>query len=345
VFTKKIISYSIICLSIFAFIISSPARGAEKYAGEFLSLGAGARPLGMGGSFVAIADDATATYWNPAGLGGLERTQISFMHAGIFGLDSYDFVNYVQPIGGTGAFGLSWFRLGIDDIPLTELQGSGNISASNRPVIIGYMQDTENAFMLSYGKRFRMNMPIGEYKSMGTDIQIGGNIKFLLNSVSGANRNAIGFGGDLGLIWKTSFVSDNDTKKTSDLSLGIALQDFTKTRLYWNTTSSPSHIDVIPRNFKVGAAYSQYINSLASRMILSIDADTRYGLEMHYGLEYILGDILSLRMGVQERDLTAGAGLNISFLRGESSLSFLVDYAFLSHELGNTHRISLMTKF
>ena len=46
-----------------------------------------------------------------------------------------------------------------------------------------------------------------------------------------------------------------------------------------------------------------------------------------------------------ERDFTAGAGLHVAFARGESSLSFVVDYAFLSHELGNTHRISLMTKF
>jgi hypothetical protein len=50
-------------------------------------------------------------------------------------------------------------------------------------------------------------------------------------------------------------------------------------------------------------------------------------------------------VGLQEENFTAGAGLNIGFLRGDSSLSFLVDYAFLSHELGNTHRISLMTKF
>jgi hypothetical protein len=66
---------------------------------------------------------------------------------------------------------------------------------------------------------------------------------------------------------------------------------------------------------------------------------------MHYGMEYILSEVLALRVGAQEKDLTAGAGLNIAFARGESTLSFLIDYAFLSHELGNTHRVSLMTKF
>lgn len=334
-----------LCLLLFASAMCLPVAGAEKYAGEFLSLGVGARPLGMGGSFVAIADDATAAYWNPAGLGGLDRTEVTFMHAGIFGLDSYDFLNCVRPLGRVGTFGLSWIRLGVDDIPITRLPYSGSMSASNRPVISGYMQDTENAFILSYGRRFQADIPTGAYKSRGTDLQIGANAKFLYNSVSGVRRNAIGLGGDVGVIWKTSFVTAEDETRVGDLSIGMALQDFFKTRILWNTTSSPSHTDIIPPNLKIGAAYSRHISSLAGQMMFSIDADTRYGLEMHYGMEYVLGDALSLRVGAQEQDLTAGAGLHVAFARGRSTLSFLVDYAFLKHELGNTHRISLMTKF
>jgi hypothetical protein len=357
---------SVMCFMLLAFLTCPPASGSEKYAGEFLSLGAGARPLGMGGSFVAIADDATATYWNPAGLGGLSRTEITFMRAGIFGLDSYNFLNYVQPLGSVGTFGLSWIRLGIDDIPITELRTSGNMSASNRPFISGYMQNTENAFVLSYGRRLKSGIPLIARQSQGTELQVGGNAKFLYNSVSRVQRNAIGFGGDIGLIWKTDFVSNGNMgkishvpmeqaaslpEKSGELSLGIAIQDFFKTRLIWNTTSSPSHMDIIPPNFKIGAAYSRHVPSIASQILFSIDADTRYGLEMHYGVEYVLGDVLSLRAGVQERNLTAGAGLHVAFVRGKSSVgtrhavSLLVDYAFLSHELGNTHRISLMTKF
>jgi hypothetical protein len=248
--------------------------------------------------------------------------------------------------GGIGAFGISWIRLGIDDIPMTKLSKSGNMSASNRPYISSYMKDTENAFILSYGRRFRLDIPVCAYKSRGTDLQIGGNLKFLYNSVSGAKRDAIGIGGDIGLIWKTSLGSPSARiSDAEEISLGIVVQDFCKTRIIWNTTSSPSHTDVIPPNLKIGAAYSRHISSIASRVLFSIDADTRYGLEMHYGVEYVLGDVLSLRVGAQERNLTAGAGLHVAFLRGESSLSFLVDYAFLSHELGNTHRISVMTKF
>ena len=59
------------------------------YAGDFLTLGVGARPLSMGGSFAAIADDSTATYWNPAGLGQLTHPELTFMQASINGLDSF----------------------------------------------------------------------------------------------------------------------------------------------------------------------------------------------------------------------------------------------------------------
>src|SRR5512139_3372456 len=60
-----------------------PARAlAVGEAGfAFLKVGVGARAMGMGSAYVAEAGDPTAVYWNPAGLGGLDRTQITFMHS------------------------------------------------------------------------------------------------------------------------------------------------------------------------------------------------------------------------------------------------------------------------
>ena len=99
------------------------------HAAEFLSHGVGARALGMGSAFVAIADDATATYWNPAGLTKVKKHSFSAMYADTFstgdgswlsrGLVSYNFLNYVYQIQDIGSLGLSWIRLGVDDIPRT----------------------------------------------------------------------------------------------------------------------------------------------------------------------------------------------------------------------------------
>ncbi len=339
-YNKMLKSFVIlIAMALLVFYYSFVVEGSEKYAGEFLNIGTGARALGMGGSFVAVADDGTSAYWNPAGLGGLRKTELIFMHTSMFELDKYDYINITRPFGKSNAMALSWIRLGIDDIPMTQLSTSNPISVSNRPKIVGYMQDTENAFMLSYGKRLKLDF-VGD-----TGFQLGGTIKFLYNSISGAKRNAIGLGGDVGVIWRSSLMSDVEDRRLADLSVGIVAQDFFKTRLIWNTTSSPSHTDIIQPNFKFGLAYFRDIPSISSKTLLSIDAGTRYGLEMRYGLEYIIADLLVLRVGLQGKDFTAGAGLNISFATGESELAFLIDYAFLSHELGNSHRISLMTKF
>jgi len=51
---------------------------SNDFGGSPTPIGAGARSLGMGGAFVAIADDATANTWNPAGMTQLERPEASF---------------------------------------------------------------------------------------------------------------------------------------------------------------------------------------------------------------------------------------------------------------------------
>lgn len=58
-------------------------------------VGSGARALGMGGAFIAVADDATAASWNPGGLTQLERPEVSF----VYGLkwNEEDFTSETHP--------------------------------------------------------------------------------------------------------------------------------------------------------------------------------------------------------------------------------------------------------
>src|SRR6185503_10252364 len=74
---------------------------ATKYAGEFMKSPVGARAVGMGGAFTAVADDATAPWWNPAGMVYLPYREVIPQHSEKFGkLVNHDFLGLVVPLGG-----------------------------------------------------------------------------------------------------------------------------------------------------------------------------------------------------------------------------------------------------
>ena len=316
---------------LFSILYTPNSDAASQYAGDFLTLGVGARPLAMGGSFAAIADDSTAAYWNPAGLGNLRHLEGGAMHSSLFGLDSYNFLNCILPFGDHGTLGLSWFRVGIEDIKHIEVR-------DGKPVEKGTFSSSSNAFILSYGKTLKFR---------GLKFLAGGNLKFLYISAY-QNFNAFGIGSDIGTIWESDF---GNHLKSGKLSVGLTIQDFFRTKIFWNTPrpDNSSRTDVILPNFKIGLAYQQEIPTLNSKITLTVDTNSLYSYEMHYGFEYELAELLSLRVGLEEkkgmetaRNFTAGAGLKIVFIGGSA---FCVDYAYLSSELGNCNRISVMMRF
>jgi hypothetical protein len=66
--------------------------------GTFLKLGADARAAGMGGAVHAAVDDATAIYWNPAGLAGLRYRHATMTHGASYQSTFQDFIAYAQPV-------------------------------------------------------------------------------------------------------------------------------------------------------------------------------------------------------------------------------------------------------
>src|SRR6476620_5850933 len=105
----------------------------RKYLNEFLNIGAGARGLAMGNAQVASAADATAGYWNPAGLTGVKDIpNAGLMHADYFaGIAKYDYASLAIPVqDNRRTLGFSILRFAVDDIPntlfLVEPDGSVN---------------------------------------------------------------------------------------------------------------------------------------------------------------------------------------------------------------------------
>ncbi len=291
-----------------------------------MSLGVGAKALGMGGAFVGVANDVTASYWNPSGLCQLDRKQLSFMHAETFGsLLNHDFIAFALPLkenlsNSTIAFSL--LRLGGGGIKITDLEKRGvDISDSNRVVLLREESHADYAFLFSYAHPIRPNLFWGA------------NLKIIYRHL--VNNSAFGLGADL------SFLA----KPYHFLSLGANLMDINPTVLYYDNGTP----ETITPTTKFGLGIKHEIKDFS--FLFASDADVRYegrkfsaqywigeiSWDMHYGVEILYRKNLAARLGFDQGDFTAGAGFLIR--------QFGLDIAFLSHEeLDNTYRISLLVR-
>jgi hypothetical protein len=82
-------------ISAFFVLLAGAARGAET--ASYLDIGVGARGLAMGGAYTALADDAHAVYWNPAGLARLEKREVAASHSELGNSTRHDFLVYAHP--------------------------------------------------------------------------------------------------------------------------------------------------------------------------------------------------------------------------------------------------------
>jgi hypothetical protein len=158
---RKTFFLSITTILFFAFQGEAQTTIA-KYAGEFLSIGVGGRALGMGDAYVAVANDVSAGYYNPAGLISLNYPQVALMHEERFGsLVNYDYAAIAIPYGTDMSLGLSIIRLGVDGIPdtrnaLVDANGDGVLNILNDRLDYSKITEFSNqdwAIYLSFAKK------------------------------------------------------------------------------------------------------------------------------------------------------------------------------------------------
>ena len=326
------------CMAVCALVVlgclAALPASAAKFAGAFMENGGGARALGLGGAFTAVADDPSATFWNPAGLGLVREREVLLMHSERFGdLVDRDYASIVLPTdwsifgGENGGFGLSLIRLGLDDIAFTEHLES-QLDADGD----GVVDNPELARLLDPSLQERRGRWL-----------LGGSLKFIRQSVG--DYSSLGIGADLGALrpglWR-------------NLDFGLKLQDITTTYLSWSTgTNETIYPTVVP-----GFAYRWNLagsdmdillaNSFECRFENRGEADQwaagSFSCNSHWGLEvgfsrkvYVRGGFDS---GFDDEHLTAGAGLRLNMLT--------VDYAYAGDTLDIdevTHRISLSVRF
>jgi hypothetical protein len=336
-----------------ALLVSPSGARAEKYAGEFMALGGGARAMAMGGAFIAVANDATTGYWNPAGLADFQSLQTQptsweamLMHAETFGdLIDYNYAAAAFPLkAGESAWGITVIHMGIPDIRVIPLEAG----------MIGGSSDGDGIFEPGQGERLNFNyldFPLesandiavffsyAQRLSLGS---VGANVKIIRNDQV-AGVSSFGIGCDVGFIkrglWK-------------DLAVGLKLQDATGTYIGWSTGER----EFIYPALKVGIAYPFSFEQMGSTLVLAVDGDFRFenrrtaaqfwvgqaSADVHVGAELLIRDLVALRGGFDMDRPTAGMGVLMKNF-GPWNTSLGLDYALLIHDVfDTTHRVSLM---
>lgn len=301
----------------FSLALAAPALAATGYAGEFLAVGAGARALALGGAYVAVADGATAGYWNSAGLAAGGANQAHFMHAERFeGLVDQDFAAVTFSGPWFDAMAFSVLRLGVDDIQFTTLQDPGSpIGPDNRPLVAATVSSADYALYLSGARR------------LGDRLSLGASLKGLYRTVD--TYSAYGVGLDVGIRFELR----------PGLVLGANLRDLTTTPIMWDTDTT----DRILPSASVGAAYARPV--AGGQVTLSMgsraggDAENTDGSEpIRAGFEYEHGSV-ALRAGIDESRQAFGLGI-------KAHPKLTVDVAYLQHdELESTYLVSAVVGF
>ncbi len=120
-------------------------------AAAFLDIPVGAGPASLGGAYTALATDAYAPVYNPAGLGSLNAYEVGGQHTAYLGSIHYEYLSFVAPVGDTHGLGFSVQYLGSGDIA-----GTNDTGAS-----IGDYSDYYAAYSLSYGHAFTEKVSLG----------------------------------------------------------------------------------------------------------------------------------------------------------------------------------------
>ncbi|PKL92514.1 MAG: hypothetical protein CVV21_01800 [Candidatus Goldiibacteriota bacterium HGW-Goldbacteria-1] len=288
-----------------AFSAVSLANGDYGTPGEFLNWGAGARSLGMGKAFTGLADDASAVYYNPAGLAQQNPYQLTLMHVILYEDTMYDFAAASVPFSGVGTFGLAYVRLGSSNFDgRSELwEARGNFDISNQAIFVSYARDIVGS------------------------LSAGINLKVIMESVY--DKSGAGYGADLGLMFVPS----------EYVSFGLSVINLLPPAVKLDTLT-----ETFPMVIKFGIAGK----FLGERIIPTLDVEkemSNKGLKFKMGLEVYPINDLAIRAGLDETEITFGAGYK--FLK-----NYKVDYSLSSQELsqqlgvlGMTHRVSFTFMF
>lgn len=287
---------------------------------EFLKIGVGARASGMGESFVAIANDASALFWNPAGLAQIKDNEVIAAHANWLVDIKHDFVGAVYHVSSEDAVGLSITSLQTDDMPVTtELQPYGNGT---------YFRYGDVAVGLTYSRR------------MTPQFSFGATVRYVQETLDVLKMNGVVL--DFGTYYWTGLGTSRFSAVVTNFGNQMSPSG-TVTAIDGSKISQFQQFSP-PTIFKFGFAFEPYTdeqNSITTSMQLNHPNDNSENVSV--GMEYQLMRTFFVRGGykfnVDEESYSFGAGVATTI----TSVQLNFDYAYSAFgRLGGVHRLSLL---
>jgi len=264
---------------------------------QFLEIGVSPRADGLGGAFSAIADDASAVYYNPAGMVQLDHTQLMVSHIDYPVDIAYNFVGLVLPLRVGGCLGLGYYGLDAGRIDRTTYSfpyGDGTTFGAK-----------DYALSVSYGRYLTDRFSVG--------------MTFKLVDELLETERASGWSADVGTIYNTGF------------------RNFKITMMISNFGPNMQHISEdfpLPIDFRFGGAVD-FLDNSSHHATLAVEgshpSDNRERYTM--GMEYTFNEFAIFRIGNRfERDLgglSVGGGVAFDLL----GIGARLDYGYQDFEL------------
>lgn len=281
---------------------------------QFLKIGIGARATGMGGSFTAVADDASAVYWNPAGVSRLSGSVVSINHTVLPTEINMTHAAYIFNVGFMpGMFAVQAKSLYMSDMERTTVyhpDGDGT-----------YFDAGDTSFGLTYSRSLTDKFSAGLTASL------------VHSGLDDLSDNTMSF--DFGTLYDTGFKS---------LRIGFSIQNIGGELTYIDTNRAAK----VPTVFRVGAS-ANVVESGNNRVLLAgeFSHPPDNSERINLGTEYSFKDFFFARGGynIGYDSETFAGGLGVKFPTSLSTETRF-DYSYTDmSELGAVHRFSLDIAF
>jgi len=266
----------------------------------------GVAMLGAGGAGLSVVHGAETLYYNPANLSELPGISFSSFYSSHLGLADYSALALTFR-----NFGIAALLLGSTGIQGYDDNGTATdtLAYRNTGIVFGAGVDPST-------------LPF--VPDVGIDMSLGARFKFLTARVG--EENGTGFSFDVG------FRSELPGMRFGPLAISELAIGVTAVNLFGNVAYDTTN-DSFQMDIKLGASAK-----LAN--VLRVAMDVHLIGSLNIGVIYEPVPTLAVRLGMISRGgtrITAGLGLNVQ--------GFLIDYAYVTHALGGTHRISLTLDF